>query len=106
MMDPAVHHALLVARGDFTDPDASWLAFLQAVRDTGLTVLQTGFHLFPGGGFTGMVLLAESHAAVHTWPEQGLAWVELLSCGEADGPARFARGLLEHHFARSLEPAK
>lgn len=102
--DPTVHFVPLVARGDFTDPDVSWLRFLQAVQETGLTVLGTNFFRFPGGGFTGTVLLAESHAAVHTWPEQDYAWVEIASCGEAAGPARFARGLLEHGFARALEP--
>ena len=40
------------------------------VQAAGLDVLGTRFHQFDGGGFTGVVLLAESHVAVHTWPDQ------------------------------------
>ncbi len=40
------------------------------VRGVGLHVIGTRFHQFDGGGFTGVVLLSESHVAVHTWPDQ------------------------------------
>jgi S-adenosylmethionine/arginine decarboxylase-like enzyme len=69
--------------GDFTDPVAVWHWFLEAVNQVpGITVLATLKHDFPGGGFTGVVIVGESHAAIHTWPELHYAWVELATCGD------------------------
>ena len=46
---------------------------LDMVSAAGLTTMDATFHTFDGGGFTGTVVLAESHLAIHTWPErQGL----------------------------------
>lgn len=46
---------------------------LMLVAGAGLTTMDANFRQFDGGGYTGMVLLAESHLALHTWPErQGL----------------------------------
>jgi len=42
----------------------------EMVSTAGLEVIGTRFHQFDGGGFTGAVLLAESHVAVHTWPDR------------------------------------
>jgi S-adenosylmethionine/arginine decarboxylase-like enzyme len=69
--------------GQFADPVATWQCFLEAInRVQGVTILATIKHDFPGGGMTGLVVLGESHAAIHTWPERGLAWVELATCGD------------------------
>jgi S-adenosylmethionine decarboxylase len=47
-------------------------------------VLAGHFHVFGGeGGVTGVLLLAESHLSIHTWPEIGLAAVDAFMCGEA-----------------------
>jgi spermidine synthase len=46
---------------------------LEMVESCGLTTMDATFHQFEGSGFTGTVVLAESHLAIHTWPErQGL----------------------------------
>ena len=46
---------------------------IEMVAAAGLTTMDASFHTFDGGGFTGTVVLAESHLAIHTWPErQGL----------------------------------
>jgi spermidine synthase len=46
---------------------------LEMVAASGLTTMDATFHQFEGSGFTGTVVLAESHLAIHTWPErQGL----------------------------------
>ncbi|MBK8338485.1 MAG: adenosylmethionine decarboxylase [Sterolibacteriaceae bacterium] len=51
-------------------------------------VLFSHFHAFgDGGGVTGVVLLAESHISIHTWPEHGFAAVDIFMCG-ASQPAR------------------
>jgi S-adenosylmethionine/arginine decarboxylase-like enzyme len=59
------------------------LRFLQAVNATeGVTVLSSDTHEFEGGGVIVLVSLAESHAALHTWPEHGIGWVGLFTCGD------------------------
>ena len=53
---------------------------LDAVAAAGLTPLGHTFHQFSPQGVTGLVLLAESHVAVHTWPETGFATVDVYVC--------------------------
>ena len=51
------------------------------VRASGLTVAGELFHQFPGeGGVTGVVVLAESHLSVHTWPERGYVTIDVYVC--------------------------
>jgi S-adenosylmethionine decarboxylase len=64
-----------------TDPEALRRHCLQAVRQAGLTAVGEVFHPFPPpGGVTGVVLLAESHLAVHTWPEIGGVTLDVYVC--------------------------
>ncbi|MCC7327462.1 MAG: adenosylmethionine decarboxylase [Burkholderiales bacterium] len=51
-----------------------------AVRDAGLTVVGERFYQFEPQGVTGTVLLAESHVAIHTWPESGFCTVDVYVC--------------------------
>jgi S-adenosylmethionine decarboxylase len=53
----------------------------------GATVVGERFHTFPNGAVTGVLLLAQSHLSIHTWPELALANVDLLTCGDIDGDA-------------------
>jgi len=55
-------------------------AFSSALTDAGATVLQTVSHRFPDAGLTCVLILAESHAVLHTWPETGTANVDIFSC--------------------------
>ncbi len=64
----------------------------------GLQVLNETFHQFVPRGVTGVLLLAESHIAVHTWPEHHYAIVELLTC-KSFGPAEQALLVAELHRA-------
>jgi len=63
----------------------------------GFTIVGRSAHRFPepGGGFTGVFLLSESHASVHTYPEHGYAAVDLFSCGPRD-PAPPLEALARH----------
>jgi spermidine synthase len=71
------------------------------VQAAGLTVKDARFHQFEGSGFTGSVVLAESHVAVHTWPESRGLTLDVYVCNfSADNSAR-ARQLFEQiigHF--------
>jgi S-adenosylmethionine decarboxylase len=73
-----------------TDPAALRSLCLGAVRDAGLLPVGELFHTFPHpGGVTGVVLLAESHLAVHTWPELEAATLDVYVCNlGADNSAR------------------
>ena len=52
-----------------------------AARAAQATILESRFHTFGGeGGVTGILLLAESHISIHTWPEHGYAAVDLFFC--------------------------
>ena len=44
-------------------------------------------HQFEPQGLTGIVLLAESHISIHTWPERGEAAIDVFTCGERDSKA-------------------
>ena len=56
---------------------------LQATRDAGLTVVGDAFYQFEPQGVTGTVLLAESHLAIHTWPERSFVTVDVYVCNLA-----------------------
>lgn len=69
--------------GDFSNSTEAWHWFIYHVaRLPGLTIINSTKHDFPGGGMTGLILLGESHAAIHTWPELNQAWIELATCGD------------------------
>ncbi|MGU7812483.1 adenosylmethionine decarboxylase [Burkholderia sp. AW49-1] len=55
-----------------------------AAQQAGARVIGAHFHHFGGEhGVTGVVLLAESHVTIHTWPEHGFAAVDAFMCGAA-----------------------
>jgi S-adenosylmethionine decarboxylase len=50
-------------------------------------VLDTSHVIFPNGAITLVLILAESHLSIHTWPEEDLIAIDLFSCGGIDGDA-------------------
>ena len=73
--------------------DAALLAdcLLGAARECRLTPLGAPvMYGFPGGGVTGFLLLAESHIALHTYPERGFMALDVFSCGRGDPLAALA----------------
>jgi S-adenosylmethionine decarboxylase len=66
------------------DPDRIEDVLIEAARKAGATVLSSKFHHFtPNGGVSGVVVLAESHISIHTWPERGYAALDVFMCGQA-----------------------
>ena len=99
-----------VDRPVFTDPESLRSLCVNAVRACGLQPVGELFHRFDAaGGVTGVVLLAESHLAVHTWPELGAVTLDVYVCNyNGDNSARaqalldrleaaFAPGRVERH---------
>jgi S-adenosylmethionine decarboxylase proenzyme len=62
------------------DSERSRDLFFQAVRDSGLTIVSEGYYPFSPHGFTCFLLLAESHASLHAWPEYGYCAIDLFTC--------------------------
>ena len=54
--------------------------FSAALADAGATILHAMSHEFPGAGLTCALLLSESHAVLHTWPETGTVNLDIFSC--------------------------
>ena len=59
---------------------------LEAARRCGATVVADFAHRFSPHGCSGVVVIAESHLAIHTWPEEGYAAVDLFTCGQTLRP--------------------
>lgn len=57
-------------------------AMTDAAQIAGATIVSRAFHHFSPHGVSGAVIIAESHLAVHTWPEHGYAAVDLFTCGD------------------------
>lgn len=62
------------------DPERAYALFSRAVKESGLTVVDEGFYKFSPHGFTCFLLLAESHASLHAWPEYGYCAIDLFTC--------------------------
>ena len=57
-----------------------------AAEIAGATIINSTFHHFSPYGVSGVVVIEESHLAIHTWPEFGYASVDIFTCGEAVDP--------------------
>ena len=55
----------------------------EAVRISGATALKASFHQFEPQGVSGVIIIAESHFTIHTWPEYGYAALDIFTCGES-----------------------
>ncbi len=83
--------------------DLSFLksTLLAAAEEAGATVLGESFHQFNPHGVSGVVIIAESHLFIHTWPEYGYAAVDIFTCGNSVQPERAAQMLIEKIGAKN-----
>jgi S-adenosylmethionine decarboxylase len=68
-----------------TDRDRLRETMYAAAESGGATVVGEEFYVFANGAVTGVLVLAQSHLSIHTWPEFGLANIDLLSYGDLRG---------------------
>ena len=59
---------------------------INAALEAGAEVREVVFHKFSPQGVSGVVVISESHLAIHTWPELGYAAVDVFTCGERVNP--------------------
>ncbi len=100
-------HALLDLYGCNPDilNDTTYLQslFKQTAIDLDCTVVQEVFHHFAPHGVSGVVVIAESHLAIHTWPEHGYAAVDLFTCSETTELAALSELLRERLQATEVD---
>lgn len=72
----------------------------RAVKRSNLTKIRSHYHQFRPSGVTGVVLLAESHITMHSWPEYNYLALDLFSCGDR----KKARVALEQ-LVKDFKPA-
>ncbi len=70
----------------------------EAVRRSGATKVRSVFHRYNPQGISGVVVIAESHISIHTWPEYGYAAVDFFTCGTSVDPY-----LAMEHVKKGLE---
>jgi S-adenosylmethionine decarboxylase len=58
----------------------------ESIRRSGATIVKSSFHRYNPQGVSGVVVIAESHISIHTWPEYGYAAVDFFTCGESVDP--------------------
>ncbi len=75
----------------------------QAAEIAGATVLKTAFQDFNPQGVSGVVVIAESHLTVHTWPEYGYAALDIFTCGSTVDPWKAAGFLKQELEAEEME---
>ena len=74
-----------------------------AAEIAGATVLKTAFQDFNPQGVSGVVVIAESHLTIHTWPEHGYAAVDIFTCGTTVDPWKAAGFLKQELEAEEIQ---
>ncbi|MFV0431008.1 MAG: adenosylmethionine decarboxylase [Alphaproteobacteria bacterium] len=79
-------HLLLDIRGaeNLNNMKGIQQALEQGALNAGATILHSYMHPFEPQGVSGVVVLAESHISIHTWPERSYAAIDIFMCGECD----------------------
>jgi S-adenosylmethionine decarboxylase len=83
------------------DPKKLEKILIEAAKRTGNTPLEFSYHKFNPQGLTGVLLLAESHIAFHSWPEFNYLGIDIFSCGRKAKPERALK-----YLKRVLRPKK
>ncbi len=71
-------------------------AFLEAARLSHARIIDSHFHYFKPYGVSGVVIIAESHFSVHTWPEYNYAAIDFFSCSDVvdvDSALNYLKGV-------------
>ncbi|NGP89894.1 adenosylmethionine decarboxylase [Fodinibius halophilus] len=61
-------------------------SMLAATRASGATIISHNFHKFSPHGVSGVVVIAESHVSIHSWPEYNYAAIDIFTCGDTIDP--------------------
>lgn len=84
-------------KNKLNDLDYVKKTMIEAAVEANATIVGYKFHKFAPQGVSGVVIIAESHLAIHTWPEHGYAAVDIFTCGSRTEP-RLALKFLQSAF--------
>lgn len=70
-------------------------ALINAAKISEATIVEVAFHEFNPFGISGIVVIAESHLSIHTWPEYEYAAVDIFTCGNTLKPEKAVKYLIE-----------
>lgn len=76
-------------------------ALVSAAKEARATIVDISFHEFNPFGISGVVVIAESHLTIHTWPEYNYAAVDIFTCGEVIKPEVAASYLINQFESKS-----
>ncbi len=77
-----------------------------AALKAGAEVREVAFHKFSPQGVSGVVVISESHLAVHTWPEHGYAAVDVFTCGDSVNPWDACNYIVEQFRAQNFSASE
>jgi S-adenosylmethionine decarboxylase len=72
-----------------------------AAKEAKATIVDISFHEFNPFGISGVVVIAESHLTIHTWPEYSYAAVDIFTCGDIIKPEVAAAFLIEQFESKN-----
>jgi len=105
-MDALGRHLLAELKGceasRLSDLEGVRKAMLEAARVSGATIITDTFHHFAPLGISGVVIVSESHLAIHTWPEHGFAALDYFTCGDSIDRTKAVESLFQALRASSL----
>jgi len=77
-------------------------SLIQAAKESKATLISHNFHKFSPYGVSGVVVIAESHIAIHTWPEYNYAAVDIFTCGDTIDPWIIQEHLKEQFQSKNV----
>lgn len=83
--------------------DRRWVekTMVEAALEAGAEVREVAFHQFSPQGVSGVVVISESHLAIHTWPEIGFAAIDVFTCGNTVDPWQACNYLIRSFGAQN-----
>ncbi|HOB34150.1 MAG: S-adenosylmethionine decarboxylase proenzyme [Firmicutes bacterium] len=76
---------------------------VKAALEAGAEIREVAFHKFSPQGVSGVVVISESHLAIHTWPELGYAAVDVFTCGDSVDPWVSCNYIKQQFAAQRME---
>jgi len=85
------------------DAESVEMHMKSAAKVCGATIVNSVFHTFNPHGVSGVVVIAESHLAIHTWPEYSFAAIDVFTCGHSIDPWLAISQLKKYFKAKSIK---
>ncbi|NLA59423.1 MAG: S-adenosylmethionine decarboxylase proenzyme [Firmicutes bacterium] len=79
---------------------------VQAALHAGAEIREVAFHKFAPQGVSGVVVISDSHLAIHTWPEYEYAAIDVFTCGNTVDPWHALNYMLKHFKAKDTDSSE